>query len=384
MFYDTEANPVSQLLDGTVESLDIPEHLHRAAVAEYNAVGDWLSQHAEPDGAGWHVYPQGSIVLGTVVRPLGRDEYDVDSVCQRGIAKQDTTQTALKDDIGTALGNYVEARGGGDGAPVGCEERKRCWTLSYSQPFHLDVLPAIPAPDRGPTAIRLTDRELVRWQHSDPKAFADWFRRSMAEELTAKRSRLAEAERTAPEDIPEYRVRTTLQRVVQVLKHHRSMYFANYPDLRPASILVTTLAAHSYRGEQDLYAALLETVELMPDYIERDGGRWSVPNPVEDRENFADKWNTEPQLARGFHEWLRQLEVDLRGADEARGLDRIADRLSESFGADHVKKAARRIGEGYRAERESGRLGFAPATGVLSGAGAKKVKDHDFYGQSGS
>ena len=384
MFYDTEANPVSQLLDGTIESLDIPEHLHRAAVAEYQAVGAWLSQHAEPNGAGWQVYPQGSIVLGTVVQPLGRDEYDVDSVCQRDIAKEDTTQAELKASVGDALGNYVEARGGEAGAPVRCGERKRCWTLSYEEPFHLDVLPAIPAPDRGPTAIRLTDRELLRWEHSDPKAFADWFRSAMAEELISKRSRLAEAEHIPPEEIPEYRLRTTLQRVVQVLKHHRSMYFARNLDLRPASILVTTLAAHAYRGEQDLYSALLETVELMPNYIGREGGVWSVPNPVEERENFADKWNTEPRLAHGFHEWLRQVEVDLRGADEARGLDRIADRLSESFGADHVKKAARRIGEGYRGERESGRLGFAPATGVLSGAGAKKVKDHDFYGQSGS
>lgn len=384
MFYDTETNPVSQLLDGTVENLDIPDHLHRAAVAEYNAVGGWLSQHVEPAGAGWHVSPQGSIVLGTVVQPLDRDEFDVDSVCLRDIAKEDITQAALKASVGAALGSYVEARGGGSAAPVDVEERKRCWTLSYSQPFHLDVLPAIPAPDRGPTAIRLTDRELLHWQHSDPKAFADWFRRAMAQELIAKRARLAEAEHTAPEDIPEYRLRTTLQRVVQVLKRHRSIYFAQDLDRRPASILITTLAAHAYRGEQDLYAALLETIELMPDYIEREGGRWSVPNPVEERENFADKWNTEPRLARAFREWLRQLEVDLRAADEARGLDRIADHLSEGFGADPVKKAARRIGEGYRAERESGRLGFAPATGVLSGVVAKKVKDHDFYGQSGS
>lgn len=382
--YDTTANPVSQLLGAAVESLDIPEDLFRAAATEYADVGGWLADRADPNGEGWEVYPQGSFLLGTVVRPQGRDEYDVDLVCRRSIDKQSTTQAALKAEVGDALDAYVGSRDGESGAPDGCDERKRCWTLTYEKAFHLDVLPAIPDLEGPPTGIMLTDRDLLEWQYSDPKAYAEWFRGRMLEEFRAERHRLAEAARTDPEDIPESLVKTTLQRVVQVLKCHRDLHFADELDQRPASILITTLAAHAYAGEQELYDALLQTVRVMPDYIAYDGQSWSVSNPVQERENFADKWADEPERAERFHRWLAQLDADLREADGLRGLDRIASRLSESFGAGPVEQAARRLGEGYRTERQGGRLGFAPASGVLSGAGQTKVKDHDFYGRDAS
>lgn len=379
--YDTTVNPVSQLLDGTVASLDIPEDLFRAAATEYADVGDWLADHADTNGEGWEVHPQGSFLLGTVVQPLGRDEYDVDLVCRRNIEKQSTTQAGLKAGVGTALHAYVVAREGESGAPDACDERKRCWTLTYERAFHLDVLPAIPNLDDPPTGILLTDRELRAWQYSNPKAYAEWFQTRMAEEFRTERHRLAEAARTDPEEIPESAVKTTLQRVVQALKRHRDLHFANELEKRPASILITTLAAHAYRGEQELYDALLQTVALMPDFIDHDGEHWTVLNPVQERENFADKWATEPELAERFYVWLRQLDRDLREADELRGLPKIAARLSESFGRDSVEWAAQNLGEGYRSEREGGRLGFASASGILSSVGQTRVKEHDFYGK---
>jgi len=379
---DTTTEIISQLLQGTVEALDIPEELHATAVEEYGYVGNWLADHADVGGDGWLVYPQGSFLLGTVVRPYGLDHYDLDAVCRRGIAKESTTQAALKADVGGVLRNYVAARMGASGGPYGVEERKRCWTLNYSMPFHLDVLPAIPNPDGLPTGILLTDKTLHAWQHSDPIAYAAWFKERMKQEFIAKRMRLAEAARTAPEKIPDARVKTTLQRVVQVLKHHRNEFFANDLERRPASILVTTLAAHAYRGERDLNEAVLEAVELMPSYIEQDAGVWQVSNPVEPRENFADKWSSDPERAELFFAWLDQLTVDLNEADERRGLDKVAARLSESFGLEPVRKAAGRLGALYLDEREQGRLRFATSTGVLSGAGALPVKRHGFYGDN--
>jgi len=379
---DTTTEIISQLLQGTVEALDIPEELHATAVEEYEYVGNWLADHADIGGDGWLVYPQGSFLLGTVVRPYGLDHYDLDAVCRRGIAKESTTQAALKADVGGVLRNYVAARKGDAGGPYGIEERKRCWTLNYSMPFHLDVLPAIPNPDGLPTGILLTDKTLHAWQHSDPIAYAAWFKERMKQEFIVKRMRLAEAARTAPEKIPDARVKTTLQQVVQVLKSHRNQFFANDLERRPATILVTTLAAHAYRGERDLNEAVLEAVELMPSYVEQDGEVWQVPNPVEPRENFADKWSSDPERAKLFFAWLDQLTVDLNEASERHGLDKVTARLSESFGLEPVQKAAGRLGALYLGEREQGRLRFATSTGVLSGAGALPVKRHGFYGDS--
>ena len=309
---DTANDLISHLLEGTVDALDIPEQLRAAAVDAYDDVGNWLADHADPGGDGWYVYPQGSFLLGTVVQAVGHDHYDLDAVCRRNIPKESTSQTTLKAEVGGVLDNYVESRRWDPAGPDRCEERKRCWTLAYPVPFHLDVLPAIPCTDGSPTGILLTDRTLRHWQYSDPIAYGKWFRARMVDELIAKRLRLAETARTEPEAIPDASVKTTLQRVVQVLKHHRNVFFADDLESRPASILVTTLAAHAYRGEQDVYMATLQTVELMPHYIEHDGETWQVPNPVEERENFADKWSDEPDRATRFFEWLGQLSTDLR------------------------------------------------------------------------
>jgi hypothetical protein len=379
--YETRTDMISSLLEGAVEELDIPPELHHAAELEYESVGNWLAAHADANSERGRVYPQGSFRLGTVVQPEGSDEYDLDAVCVRAVAKDDITQARLKTDMGDVLDRYLRAREGDATGPVICEERKRCWTLFYAEPFHLDVLPAIPNPAATGSGILLTDTTLRHWQYSDPIAYADWFRERMRRELIAKRLRLAEARHLPPEKIPYSSVKTTLQRVVQVLKVHRNRYFAADLERRPTSILITTLAAQAYTGERGLEEAVLETARQMPNHIEYDGDHWLVPNPVEPRENFADKWSSDPALATSFYRWLEQLQQDLQGARESDGIDRAVATLSESFGEQPIQKAAARIGETYRSGRELGGLGFAAASGVLSASGSIPVRQHDFYGE---
>ena len=120
----------------------------------------------------------------------------------------------------------------------------------------------------------------------------------------------------------------------------------------------------------------------MPQYIERTDEGLFVPNPVEPRENFADRWRKWPNLADEFYRWLEQLGDDLRDAASHRGLDSVAARLSESFGEQPVEKAVGRLGDAYRRTREAGVLGFAPASGLLTTSGSTRVRNHDFYGGS--
>jgi hypothetical protein len=89
--------------------------------------------------------------------------------------------------------------------------------------------------------------------------------------------------------VPEWEVRSTLQRVVQILKWHCMLRFANDPDNRPPSILITTLAHRAYTGERDLFTATRNTLDGMDTYIENRNGSWWVPNPAHEEENFADK-----------------------------------------------------------------------------------------------
>ena len=376
----TPANPMTELLRGAAQSVDIPPDLRAAAEAEYQRVGNWLADHAEADGEGWRVYPQGSFLLGTVVQPLGRDEYDVDTVCLRALRKEQTTTKGLKAEVGSAVKRYVVAHDGLPRAPTGWDERKRCWTLDYRLRFHLDVLPAIPCEDGSPTGILLTDKTLREWQFSDPLAYAAWFKNQMSEEMYARRVVLAEARRVEPAAIPDHEIKTTLQLVVQILKLHRNRFFAADLDDRPASILLTTLAARAYEGEMDVYDALLDTAARMPEFVEREGDKWVVANPVEPRENFADKWCDRPELASKFFDWVSRLDDDLTHAASARGLDRVVGRLQESLGEQPVRLAAERLGDGYLAQRRAGRLAMAPATGALTTGAGLRVQPHEFYG----
>jgi hypothetical protein len=208
--------------------------MRQAAVARYEDVGTWLAEHGNP---GWRIHPQGSFTLGTVVRPnTGSGEYDIDSVCRLPIAKESTTQEELKHRVGAMLRNYrrwKEQQGHPDG-PKMVEERRRCWTLHYPDDgFHLDVLPTIPDVEYPPTGILLTDKQLREWQHSNPIGYADWFKNrclisQYVIEAAAKRH-------VNVADVPEWEVRTPLQRVVQILKWQTMLRFAKDPG-QPAPV----------------------------------------------------------------------------------------------------------------------------------------------------
>ena len=143
--YSTIEEQLDALIGTSIAELDIPEHLYELAVSRYEQVGDWLSERYWDDPA-CEVYPQGSFRLGTVVRPIDPAvDYDIDLVCRLGLQKESTTQADLKRDVGLGLTAYVN--NGADGKPS-VKERKRCWTLEYrTDPFHMDVLPAIPDAD---------------------------------------------------------------------------------------------------------------------------------------------------------------------------------------------------------------------------------------------
>jgi hypothetical protein len=232
---------ISFLFTGAVTELDIPDALAGLAVIKYEEVGNWLGKAGGED---WAIYPQGSFRLGTVVRPPDPDgEYDIDLVCLWGAAPGGLIPAVLKDKVGSMLTDYLDWKDRQQTAdgPAECVPSRRCWTLRYpNEGFHMDVLPAVP--DALPS-IRLTDETVSDWYYSNPIGYAQWFR-GRSEEMIRE---LAKAAREANvDDVPEWRVRTTLQRLVQVLKWHCAAYFSGLPDARPPSILITTLAAQAY------------------------------------------------------------------------------------------------------------------------------------------
>lgn len=372
---------LDQLVETSIADFDVPLDVYGRAVDRYENLGNWLADHWDDHPAGGVVYPQGSIRLGTMVAPVTPGaEYDVDLVCRRDLKKESTTQKELKADVGAGVTAFVAS--GPDGAPTR-SEGKRCWTLDYpGEPFHMDVLPAVPDLEAQPNGILLTDRELVHWQVSNPVDFAAWFYARMARE--ARELREVFAKQMDVEDVPAWYVKTTLQRTVQALKRHRDIYFVDAPENRPASIIITTLAARAYTGSGSLYEVLVDVTKKMPTLIEHENGVWVVRNPVQPKENFADRWRTKPGSDERFFRWLHQAGVDFAAIGEERGIDTKLTKIGKSFGEAPKRAAAAKLGIGMREAREAGKLGAAAATGTLGAVTTKSrpVRPHVFHGDA--
>jgi hypothetical protein len=242
----------------------------------------------------------------------------------------------------------------------------------------MDIVPALPngastrllLESRGldaqwaETAIAITDNKhplfyqpTTEWPRSNPKGYANWFRSRMAVAFTRKRRRLAEAAQASVESIPEYRVVTPLQQAIMILKRHRDLMFAERKDVKPISVILTTLSAHAYEGEETIGQALVMILTNMHRFIRFDGVRYFIHNPSDPLENFADKWADHPERRAAFFEWLEAARRDFFYAAQVTSHQVITDSV------------APRIGRGL-AERARDRAAPKPASSLLRPATA--------------
>ena len=356
------------ILEELGSSLDISQTEFDAAVKSYKAVGTQLSK----DGSLLQPYhpeilPQGSFLLGTMVKPINKtDDLDIDLVCQLRGKPAHWTQFSLKQKVGDQIKEnkvYKDLLVYPDG--------KRCWTLKYrensdSDKYHMDILPSIV--DTGyriilekafasaeltqldNLAIRITDKDRpdynseqnhLNWLKSNPFGYARWFysRATLANKSFSLRESI--------QPVPKFQtVKLPLQRVVQILKRHRDMMFTKPTDKddKPISIIITTLASKSYKGEIDIIEALQNIVRTMHEHITEVNGlngrkvKW-IANPVNESENFADKWIRHPQRETNFYKWLDQLRKDIGNITIQDNNRYIMESLEKPFGSDVVRKA---------------------------------------------
>lgn len=351
----------SRILEALVESLDIPDSLFEKAKERYEAVGNWLGRKESCLVAySPRVYPQGSFRLGTVIKPVSdKDEYDIDLVCELALPKTSLSQKQLKDAFGVEIKAYVKKYS----MDYPAEEGKRCWTIQYADgaQFHMDVLPSVPDGEGFrlflasrslkslwfELAIAITDRTWPTfhvispdWPCSNPNGFAQWFRSRMEAQFQRKIASMAEAARIPPAKVPEYKVKTTLQRVVQLLKRHRDIMFNLQPTGKPyapISMIITTLAAHAYNGEDDILAAFVGIVSRMGRFIETVNGKPTILNPVNPAENFADRW--EPAHLQWFQHWLNTVAAHINQIDRHPQGQPLIEALEGSFGPGLTKRA---------------------------------------------
>lgn len=386
------------ILANLADSIDLTEAQYKLAIERYQTIGKYLSD--ENSLLAWmkpNIKLQGSLRIGTPVRPVHEEcEFDVDLTCLLQ-AKLPINQSELKSLVGRQLKKEKPYKDM-------LEEMRRCWRLKYAETskFHMDIVPAIPdeygwllaqgVPSKyAQHAINITDNERANYEvessdlpKSNTEGYALWFLDIM--ELEARQVRLNLKDSLSLrsiDEVPDYKVRTQLQRGIQLMKRHRDSMFEGKDDA-PISIIITTLAARSYeyviknKSATTFYDTLVMMVEAMLLFIEkRNDGKW-IPNPVNPKENFADKWKSKKEKEVNFFRWHTEFLNMLRSDRIKKGMKEVGDLLKENFGTRAVNEALNKIGDAARVEREAGRLRVA-SSGILGAVGTA-VKSHTFHG----
>lgn len=374
---------LGEILSRIADELNITDSMFAKAEASYRSVGKWIG-----DGINYKttIMPQGSMNLGTVVRPLNdQDDYDIDLVC---LLEDGNTLTAksVKTIVGERLKENETYRKKLD------SEGRRCWTMQYDE-FHMDILPCIPEAEKfvipGATQIALTDKDKTTgtycFKASNPSAYHDWFLLKAKPLIAVNEQFVGRTTEIKPVPSQASRVKTPLQKAIQLLKRHRDVCFADKPDCSPISIIITTLAAQASSREQNVFAVLNTILQGMENHIEkRNDGFW-VANPVMQNENFAERWNAMPQLSQSFFWWIAKAREDFLVATEKLvGLDKYADHFKKILCPQPVDRAFNKLGDVMRENREGGTLKLTGLTSGLSYAACSSgttVRPHTFFGK---
>jgi hypothetical protein len=371
----------NQQLDVLVEALctqlSLTETQHAGAARAYQTLGNWLaasdSSLARFSPA---VYPQGSLPLGTSVKPRHGEEFDADGVCVLSRQYQNLTPSQAYDLV---LARVLEHGAYRDKV----EPRERCIRINYDGSFHLDIVPALPA-DAWSTRIVIPTRDRRGSQSSDPKGYESWFRTREVVQRHFDTVIAGDAEPMPPPVHPAQR--PPLQRAVQLGKRRRDVFFEDTPDLAPKSILLTTLFADAYQGQtplvDTLQSALIQIATRLPPGIPP-----RVNNPSNPEENLARHWAEKLEAYDAFRRFRDDFALRLAVLEGLRGLDKIATALRDLFdpdGAGFVDRALSAVTGSFQDARAEGQVAMAPRRSTLvsrvASTAAASIPRNSFYG----
>ena len=122
------------ILELICQQLEISETRYQEAKGRYETISGWLADSDDYRLMFSKIYPQGSFRHGTTVKPIGREEFDVDLVCHLRFVNGDSMPREINKLVGDRLrqnGTYEKMM----------EPLNRGWRITYANEFHLDITP---------------------------------------------------------------------------------------------------------------------------------------------------------------------------------------------------------------------------------------------------
>jgi hypothetical protein len=355
------------LLFDVCDSLQLTVTQHEKAEHRYHAISKVITGANSPFSQ-WdsNLYSQGSMRLRTTVKPV-ETPHDLDIVCEFDVSHTFVNPMTLLDDMYSLFNSH-----GVYGGMV--TKKNRCVRIEYKDEFWLDILPACRDDRNGGTCIQVPDRDHRYWKASNPISYAEWFKmasRRIVVKFSDSRRGLVVADSTL-EPLPalqETEEKAMLQLIVQLLKRWRDIHYADseYP---PISIVLTTLAADLYRGEQSISVALLEVLEGIVgrlDAAHAQGHRLQVLNPVHCEEDFSERWDLCPRAYLAFNDGIRKFAKVWREVCASQG---NPGKLTKSVFGEVIDDAVLREARTMQDDRKNSRLGIAPSGRIVPVAAA--------------
>ena len=361
--------------------IEISEVQAEKAKESYEVVGKFLNNNIKQYDV--KIFPQGSFRLGTVIKPISdKDEYDIDLV-----ATIDNKFTSAKE-LKNIVGNVLKAS---DRYSEKIEEGKRCWTIEYAESanYHMDILPTMKSDTYFQNKkLIMTHKENEKsdyeFRQTNPEAYYDWFVKRMEEEKKKLTEEYAIRNKIEIVEVPEYKIKTTLQIAIEILKRYRDIKFKDTPDIKPISIILTTLMAKIYTGKENVYELIEKFSTEYVLYLEKDENEnVLIQNPVNEDENFADKWPNNPERKEAFFKFMNELRHDLVANKVLLegNLREQADAYKKLFGENMVNKVYESIAKSTREERKKSNIYLEKNGNLTTKKTDITVRKHNFYGK---
>jgi hypothetical protein len=361
---------LDSLLFQICEELQITPTRHDLVVKRYETLNRLLESNESPFRYfGPEIYPQGSMALGTTVKPID-GPHDLDFVLE--------LSNYVRGPMRLISELYEFLRSHDTYAPM-TTLKNRCVRIEYADEFYMDVLPAVRDARAVGTCIKVPDCALAGWTDSNPRGYIKWFKEQSGKLLVRRMFDKAEP-------IPDQQAvaeKDALQLVVQLLKRWRDLHYAWAPEQAPISIVLTTLAADTYRGDRSvsgaLTSALTEIVALTEASRRAGETHLHLCNPSNMAEDLTERWDSNPAAYAAFERGIRNFhhrwtQLIAKGGN-------VNSELESLFG-EPVKAAVKKRAQRLQESRSLGKIGVSSA-GIISGKGPSilPARPNTFYGE---
>lgn len=305
-----DISQIDKMLNQVGVSLQLTLNKYKELLSNYQALVKFISnKHILSDDDGV-IFVQGSFAIDTAIKPLRKDEVDVDMVA---MFSQVWTPGMQVQSFYKKLEEIFQ----GSRYEDMYEVYKNVIRINYSSNYHFDIMPTLPITASNSNSLKAVDTKMSRWVNRFPKLYIDWFinKANLINDyekgILFDRSRYSvevfKKMATEPLKEPkEYYSKAPLTRIIQLIKRARDVFFKDVDEFIPQSIVLTTIVANDYKGEQSIYKALLNASKGLFSYA-KSNKQFTIVNPVSQKEIFTDKWQKEPKYYENFKKfsyWL--------------------------------------------------------------------------------